>query len=169
MDGIEVAGELASRQHHAVIVVSARDQEEQKVRALDRGAMDYVTKPFGHAELLARIRAGLRHLRERGSELSIFRFGEMTIDFRSSRVSLAGRAVELSPTEFKLLRCLVRGRGTIVRHDELLRDVWGPMAVHEVHYLRVYVKRLRTKLEADPASPVYILTEPSLGYRFGSS
>ena len=167
-DGAQVAEELARTQRHAIIIVSARDQEQQKIRALDLGATDYITKPFSPAELLARVRVGLRHLRGHLAEPQSFVFRDLGIDFASERVSLSGREVALSPTEYKLLRTLVRHRGSLVTHRILLTTVWGSSDAADLHSLRVYIRRLRSKLERDAARPVYIVTEPTLGYRFGA-
>jgi two-component system KDP operon response regulator KdpE len=167
-DGTDVAAELGPTRRHAIIVVSARDKEQQKIRALDLGATDYVTKPFSPAELLARIRVGLRHLRGHLAEPQVFEYRELRIDFATERVSLAGREIALSPTEYKLLRTLVRHRGTLVTHRVLLSTVWGNSALDDLHSLRVYIRRLRSKLEGTALRPTYILTEPTLGYRFGA-
>jgi two-component system, OmpR family, KDP operon response regulator KdpE len=148
-------------------VLSAREQEEQKVTALDLGADDYVTKPFGINELLARIRAALRHAsRPDGPE------GESSLVFGNVRVELGRRLVfvdekeiHLTAIEYKLLATLVRHAGKVVTHRQLLKEVWGPLHVEEGHYLRVYMRQLRNKLEASPANPKYLLTELGVGYR----
>ncbi len=165
MAGTEVAVRIRARSQVPIIVISARDQEQQKVQALDAGANDYVTKPFSPAELLARIRAALRISRDAAPARMIFRTGELTIDLAEQSVTLAGKRVELSSIEYQLLRALARARGEIATHRQLLTEVWGPHSVDRVHYLRIYMKRLRYKLEASPAQPKYLMTEPGVGYR----
>jgi two-component system KDP operon response regulator KdpE len=148
-----------------IIVVSVRGQESEKIAALDQGADDYVTKPFAMGELLARMRTALRHRLRAGSDEPIFREGGLTVDLGRRMVTIDGREVKLTPKEYDLLRLLVTHAGKVLTHPFLLREVWGPGAVHETHYLRVYIGQLRQKLEADPARPRYILTEPGVGYR----
>lgn len=167
MDGTNIVADLGRSGQRALIVLSARDQEHQKILALDRGATDYVTKPFGAGELLARIRAGLRRARSKPEEETSFRFGELEVDLLRETVLLAGRALPMTPTEYKLMRALARARGTVLTHRQLLEAAWGPDSVKELHYLRVYVARLRSKLESDPARPRYVITEPNIGYRMG--
>jgi len=148
-----------------VIVLSARDQEQSKVRALDAGADDYVTKPFGMDELLARVRAALR----RGSPVPqepVVTTEAFTIDLAARRVTRDGANVRLTPTEWHLLEVLVRNAGKLVPHRQLLQEVWGPKYESETNYLRVYLAQLRAKLEPDPARPRHLLTEPGMGYRF---
>jgi two-component system, OmpR family, KDP operon response regulator KdpE len=167
MDGIEVIRQIRGWTRTPIIVLSAREQEEQKVTALDLGADDYVTKPFGINELLARIRAALRHAsRPDGPE------GESSLVFGNVRVELGRRLVfvdekeiHLTAIEYKLLATLVRHAGKVVTHRQLLKEVWGPLHVEEGHYLRVYMRQLRSKLEASPANPKYLLTELGVGYR----
>jgi two-component system KDP operon response regulator KdpE len=168
INGVDIVAELVTTRRHVIIVLSASDQEQHKIRALDLGVTDYVTKPFSPGELLARIRAGLRHLRGHLSEEQAFEFRALRIDFGTERVFLEGQEVALTPTEYKLLRVLVQHRGSLVTHRMLLSLVWGDSAADELHYLRVYVKRLRAKLERNGAKPIYIVTEPTLGYRFGA-
>jgi two-component system KDP operon response regulator KdpE len=168
MAGTEVALRIRARSQVPIIVISARDQEHQKVQALDAGANDYVTKPFSPAELLARIRAALRVSRDARPSRQIFRTGDLTIDLAEQSVTLAGRRVELSSIEFQLLRALARARGEIATHCQLLTEVWGAHSVDRVHYLRIYMKRLRYKLEVSPAQPRYLMTEPGVGYRLCS-
>jgi two-component system KDP operon response regulator KdpE len=163
--GTEVAAQIRARSQIPIIVISARDQEQQKVQALDAGASDYVTKPFSPAELLARIRAALRSRRDAASGRVVFRTGELCIDLAEHTVTLGDKRVELSSIEYQLLRALVRARGEIATHRQLLAEVWGPNSVDRVHYLRIYMKRLRYKLEASPAQPKYLMTEPGVGYR----
>ncbi|GAC1630010.1 MAG: response regulator transcription factor [Ktedonobacteraceae bacterium] len=168
MDGLEVCRRV--REHSAVpiIVLTALDAESDKVSALDLGADDYLTKPFGVEELLARVRAVLR--RTQGEVLQpldgIKQFGELEIDLSGHIVRLRGAEVRLSPTEFAFLKQLVINVNKVVTHRALLQSIWGPEYSGEAEYLRVYINRLRHKLEADPANPSYLLTEPGVGYRF---
>jgi two-component system KDP operon response regulator KdpE len=148
-----------------VIVLTASDGESEKVTALDSGADDYVTKPFNTAELLARVRVALRHA-EQKEETPVYRAGSLTIDLCNRQVLRSGVEVTLTITEYNLLKALVRHAGKVLTHRQLLRDVWGPNAEAQVHYLRVYIARLREKLEESPAQPQWILTEPGIGYRW---
>lgn len=165
MDGLEVIRRLREWSTVPIIVLSVRGREEDKIAALDGGADDYVTKPFGMGELLARIRAALRHQLQSAVEEPVLRSGGLTVDLARRLVSVNGSEVKLTPKEYDLLRVLVVHAGKVVTHQHLLREVWGPTAVHETHYLRVYIGLLRQKLEPDPAQPCYILTEPGVGYR----
>ena len=161
--GTDVARELRTWTDVPVIVLSAVGEEQEKVAALDAGADDYVTKPFGVDELLARLRAALR--RGVPTSDSVVSIGELEIDVPNRSVLLAGERVKLSPHEFDLLRVLAQNEGKLLTHRTLLREVWGPSYQSEAHYLHVYVSNLRRKLEPDPASPRYLLTEPGAGYR----
>jgi two-component system KDP operon response regulator KdpE len=161
--GTDVARELRTWTDVPVIVLSAVGEEQEKVAALDAGADDYVTKPFGVDELLARLRAALR--RAVPTNDSVISVGELEIDVPNHSVLLAGERVKLSPHEFDLLRVLAQNEGKLLTHRALLREVWGPSYQSEAHYLHVYVSNLRRKLEPDPASPRYLLTEPGAGYR----
>ena len=148
-----------------VIVLSARGQESDKIEALDAGADDYLTKPFGIGELLARLRVALRHA-ARGTDASpVFESGDLRVDLAARRVFSRGDEVRLTRTEYKLLALLVQHAGKVLTHRQLLKDVWGPGAVGESHYLRVYMGQLRHKLEADPARPRHLVTEIGVGYR----
>ena len=149
-----------------IIVVSAREAESEKVRALDAGADDYVTKPFGMDELLARLRAALRRAAPSAAEEAVVTAGAIAIDLADKRVSVGGGEVHLTPTEWRLLEVLVRNRGRLVSQQQLLGDVWGPAYHDETNYLRVYVANLRRKLEATPSQPDHLITEPGMGYRF---
>ena len=167
-DGIEVTRRIREWSAVPIIVLSARGREEDKVNALDAGADDYLTKPFGIGELLARIRVALRH----GATLaggdpapSTFEAHGVHVDLVRREVSREGQPVRLTPTEYRLLTLLVRHAGRVLTHRQLLREVWGPGAQTESHYLRVYVNQLRQKLEADAARPRLIVTEPGVGYR----
>lgn len=167
IDGVKVIEQLRTWSHVPILILSARSEESQKVRALNAGADDYLTKPFGSPELLARIRAHLRRRRADPDAASMptFQFGEVTIDFLLRRVTRGGQMVHLTPTEYQLLAVLVRHAGKVVTHTQLLREVWGPGTVERSHYLRIYMGHLRQKLERDPARPAHILTETGVGYR----
>jgi two-component system KDP operon response regulator KdpE len=166
-DGLEVARELREWSGTPIIVISARGQEVDKVKALDLGADDYLTKPFGVEELLARIRVSLRHAARPPGAVPepIFESGELRVDLPNRRVWRAGKEVHLTPTEYKLLVTLVRHAGKVLTHRMLLKEVWGPNYVNQAHYVRVYLAQLRQKIEADPARPRLLLTEPGVGYR----
>ena len=161
--GTEVCRELRRWTEAPVIVLSAVGEEREKVAALDAGADDYVTKPFGVDELLARLRAALR--RTAPSSEPVIELGRLQIDVAQRRVTAGGKRVRLSPHEFDLLRVLAQNQGKLLTHTMLLREVWGPAYQAEAHYLHVYVSHLRRKIEPDPASPRYLLTEPGAGYR----
>ncbi len=167
LDGLEVMRRLREWSLTPVIVVSAREQEHDKVAALDAGADDYLTKPFGTSELLARIRVAQRHAlrRMQESEEPIFSVGGLRVDLAHRRVSVDNEEVHLTPLEYRLLTTMVRYAGRVMTHRQLLREVWGPSYTAENHYLRVYMGQLRHKLEADPARPRYLITEPGVGYR----
>jgi two-component system KDP operon response regulator KdpE len=170
MDGLDVIRRLREWTTVPIIVLSARGQEQDKVAALDAGADDYVPKPFGAGELMARIRVALRHTSgasHEGGEATL-RVGELEIDFVRRHVMLAGREIRLTPIEYKLLTTLARHAGKVVTHQQLLRDVWGPAHTDQSHYVRVYLAHLRHKLEAEPARPRYLLTEPGVGYRLAA-
>jgi two-component system KDP operon response regulator KdpE len=165
-DGIEVIRELRGWTELPIIVLSARTQEEEKVAALDAGADDYLTKPFGVSELMARIRAHLRRRNQASaSETPQVSFGAVTVDLALRQVTRDGVAVHLTPIEYRLLATLVRHAGRVLTHRQLLRDVWGPSHVESNHYLRIYMAHLRQKLERDAAQPEHIVTETGVGYR----
>jgi two-component system KDP operon response regulator KdpE len=147
-----------------ILVLSAREQEQEKVAALDAGADDYLTKPFGIDELLARIRALLRRRSVDDSGSSV-RFGDIEVDFASHAVRKHGQPVHLTPIEFRLLTALLRGKGGVLTYRQLLREVWGPAYTERTHYLRVHMANLRQKLEDDPAQPRHLMTELQVGYR----
>jgi two-component system KDP operon response regulator KdpE len=166
-DGIDVTRRLREWSTTPIIVISARGQEQDKVAALDAGADDYLTKPFGVGELLARLRVALRHAVQRATGASdpVFSVGGLRVDLERRRVFVDEQEVHLTPTQYKLLTALVGRAGKVLTHRQLLKDVWGPNAITQTHYLRVYMTQLRHKLEADPTKPRYLLTEPGVGYR----
>ena len=165
LDGLDLIRTLRSRAHAPIIVLSARGAERDKVRALDLGADDYLTKPFGVEELLARIRVALRHTLRSGTDEPVFRTRGLIVDVEHRRVTVDGEELHLTPTEYGLLTALVRHADHVVTDAMLLQEVWGPEYGDEDHYLHVYVARLRKKLERDPQKPRYIVTEPGIGYR----
>jgi two-component system KDP operon response regulator KdpE len=165
-DGVDFIRDLRAWSGVPVLVLSARIEEYDKVEALDAGADDYLIKPFGVAELLARVRAVCRrHLREPGGT-AVMTFGEASVDLERRQVVRDGQPVHITPIEFRLLATLVTQPGKVLTHRQLLRDVWGPAYVERGHYLRIYMGHLRQKLEADPTRPRYFLTETGVGYRF---
>jgi two-component system KDP operon response regulator KdpE len=166
MDGLEVLQGLRGWTSVPVLVLSARDEQAEKVAALDAGADDYVTKPFGMDELLARLRAAVRRTSPATEELPVVTTADFTVDLAARRVTTAGGEVRLTPTEWHLLEVLVRSPGRMVAQKALLQEVWGPAYEKESHYLRVYMAQLRRKLEPDPSHPVHLLTEAGMGYRF---
>lgn len=167
IDGQEVLKQLREWLHAPILILSARDQEPQKIAALDVGADDYLTKPFSTGELLARIRVALRHANRAAEdrESSTFEHGDLKIDLAARRVFVRDEEVHLTPLEYKLLTTLARHAGKVLTHRFLLKEVWGPQDVHETHYLRVFMATLRRKIEADPAQPKHLLTEQGVGYR----
>ena len=167
MDGIEVLGRLREWSKVPVVVLSVRDREDDKIAALDAGADDYVTKPFGAGELLARLRAVLRHAQPCARRLDI-PLQRSRVDLAARTVRKSGREVKLTPIEYALLRVLVTHAGKIVTHRQLLTEVWGPQAVEQTHYLRVHIAHLREKLDEPAAEPALIVTEPGIGYRLRS-
>jgi two-component system, OmpR family, KDP operon response regulator KdpE len=163
--GFELITEIRKTSAVPILVLSARHDERSKVEALDLGADDYLAKPFGMAELMARLRAALRHALQAQGEFPVYVSGDLSVDLVRRRVSRAGHEVKLSPKEFDLLRHLVMHAGKVLTHRHLLRAVWGPAQADEVQYLRVFIRGLRHKLEPDPARPTHILTETGVGYR----
>lgn len=163
--GLELIGEIRKTSRVPIVVLSARHDERSKVAALDLGADDYVGKPFSMAELMARLRAALRHAFQAQGELPVFASGDLAIDLVRRQVTRADHEVKLSPKEFDLLRHLVMHAGKVLTHRQLLREVWGPAQADEVQYLRVFIRGLRQKLEPDPTRPTHILTETGVGYR----
>ena len=163
-DGLEVTRRLREWTQTPIIVVSVREQEKDKIAALDAGADDFLTKPFGIGELMARLRAALRHTAQVDSE-PVFKTGDLMVDFARREVLLADQPVNLTPTEYELLRTLVKHAGKVLTHHQLLRAVWGTAYEGETHMLQVNISNLRRKLEQNPARPSYIITEPGVGYR----
>ena len=165
-DGIDFIADLRKWSAVPVIVLSARVNEDEKIRALDAGADDYLTKPFGVGELLARVRATLRRQRQPNApDDGVVRFGDVSVDVKNRLVMRDRQLVHITPTEFRLLSVLVKNAGRVVTNPQLLREVWGPSNLDNGHYLRIYMGHLRQKLEADPAQPQYLLTETAVGYR----
>jgi two-component system KDP operon response regulator KdpE len=163
-DGVSVVKEIRRWSRLPILVLSAVGDEREKVRALDAGADDYVTKPFGTEELLARLRAVLRRSQDAGHAERV-EVGDLTIDLEDRTVRRDGQEVHLTPIEFDLLRVLAQHPGRLVTQRQLLQEVWGPQYVEESHYLRVHVAHIRAKIEPDPAQPRYLITEPGIGYR----
>jgi len=164
-DGLSVLKELRGWNRKPIIIISARNQEKDKVAALDQGADDYLTKPFGAAELLARIRVALRHGTLASPENPVLTCGAMKMDLERREVFMDGAPIRLTPMEWRLLEALARRAGKVATHAQLLNEVWGPSGEGQTHYLRIYMGTLRRKLEPDATRPRYLLTEPSIGYR----
>ncbi|MDX2263090.1 MAG: response regulator [Gemmatimonadales bacterium] len=164
-DGLDVVRRIREWSAVPIIVLSARGREHDKVAALDAGADDYLTKPFGVDELLARIRVALRHAAQQASPEPVVEAGPLRIDLGAHTATLHGNELRLTPTEYRLLAVLAQHAGKVVTHRQLLREVWGLHTEEQVHYLRVYAAQLRRKLEADPARPRLLVTEPGVGYR----
>ncbi|MBA4371283.1 MAG: DNA-binding response regulator [Thermodesulfovibrio sp.] len=167
IDGIEVTKRLREWSHVPVIVISAREQENDKIRALDAGADDYLTKPFGAGELMARIRVALRHLsrQQTGGDEPVFVLANLKVDFSKRQVFIDEKEVHVTPIEYKLLATLIRHAGKVITHSQLMKEVWGPGYADQTHYLRIYMAQIRHKLEADPARPRFFINEPGIGYR----
>jgi two-component system KDP operon response regulator KdpE len=167
LDGGEVTRRIRERSNVPIIVVSARGQEEHKVAALDEGANDYMTKPVAARELLARIRVALRSARtlEPAADTGVLTHGDLTVNFDLRSVIVSGTEVHLTPTEYRLLSVLVRSAGRVITSRQILRQVWGPAYEDQMGYLRVYMKKLRYKIEREPANPKYLINEPGVGYR----
>jgi len=166
LDGVEFIRDLRTWSVLPIIVLSARTDENDKIAALDAGADDYLTKPFGVGELLARVRAALRRGATGSGGEPLVAFGDIRLDLANRSVLRDGSTVHLTPIEYRLLSLLAGNAGKVLTHRQLLRDVWGPSHVEHSHYLRIYMAQLRQKLEADPARPRHFLTEPGVGYRF---
>jgi two-component system KDP operon response regulator KdpE len=167
IEGIEVTRQLREWSKIPIIILSVRERETEKIAALDAGADDYLTKPFGIGELIARMRTALRHTTPAAE--SVFTLGELTMDLGRRIVKMSDREVQLTPTEYTLLRVLVMNAGKVITHHQLLRQVWGAGFDEEAHMLRVNISNLRRKIESDPTRPRYIVTEPGVGYRLRSA
>ncbi|MFA6014429.1 MAG: two-component system response regulator KdpE [Gallionellaceae bacterium] len=170
MDGVEVVKVIRTWSAVPIIILSARSQESDKISALDAGADDYLVKPFGAGELLARIRVALRHVTSisAGAEEGIFTVDDLKVDMIQRKVTVSGLEVHLTPIEYRLLTVLVKYAGKVLTHRLLLKEVWGPNYVERAHYLRIYMGTLRHKLEKDPARPRFLLTEVGVGYRLAA-
>jgi len=166
MDGVEVVRAVRHWSNVPILILSARTEESDKIAALDEGADDYLTKPFGIGELLARVRALVRRRAKGGQEMPRVHFGEVQIDLVGRSVTRNGELVHLTNIEYRLLAVLVAHAGKVMTHRHLMREVWGPGHAENSHYLRIYVSRLRQKLEANPAEPAHLITESGVGYRF---
>jgi two-component system KDP operon response regulator KdpE len=164
MDGLEVTRQLREWTQIPIIILSVREQETDKIAALDAGADDYLTKPFGAGELLARLRVALRHASQ-SSDQPVFTFGKLTVDLTRRLVTVSDEEVQLTPTEYELLKLMVTHAGKVLTHQQILRQVWGVGYANELHLLRVNISNLRRKIEPDLARPSYIVTEPGVGYR----
>jgi two-component system, OmpR family, KDP operon response regulator KdpE len=165
MDGQDVIRRVREWSTVPIIVLSVRERESEKVRALDGGADDYITKPFGMEELMARIRTALRHRIQAEAKETVFHSDDLVVDLGKRLVTVAGRELKLTPKEYELLRLLVTHAGKVLTHQQLLRGVWGAGYTNEAQYLRVYIGQLREKIEVDPSQPRHIITEPGVGYR----
>ena len=164
-DGKEVIRRIREWSAMPIVVLSARTQERSKIEALDAGADDYITKPFGVGELLARVRVAARHVARTSTGSAVLRLGKVSVELERRRVLRDGQPIRLTALEFKLLGCLAQHLGMVVTHRELLRQVWGPAHTEHTHYLRVYMKQLRDKIEDDPVRPAHLQTEVGVGYR----
>lgn len=168
-DGLDFTKELRSWTETPIIVISARDKEADKVLALDAGANDYLTKPFGSGELLARIRVALRiNTNINSAEISQYQFGEVVLDLAMQTVTNAGEAIKLTPKEYKIFTLLAKNMGKVLTHKQILKEVWGGNYTEHAHYVRIHIAQLRHKIERSPAQPQYILTENGVGYRLMS-
>jgi len=167
IDGLEVTKRLREWNDAPIIILSAREQEQDKIKALDAGADDYLTKPFGAGELLARIRVAIRHkvMRQSATGEPVFILDNLRVDMSQRQIFLNDQEVHLTPIEYKLLTVLIKNAGKVVTHSQLLKEVWGPSYSRETQYLRVYMTQLRHKLESDPARPRFLMNEPGIGYR----
>jgi two-component system KDP operon response regulator KdpE len=165
IDGVEVTRRLRDWTQTPILILSVRDREDDKVGALDAGADDYLTKPFGMSELMARVRVAMRHAVQSDPD-PFFKSGDLTVDLVKREVIFKGERVALTPTEYDLLRSMVQNAGRVLTHNQLLRQVWGAAYEEEAHLLRVNISNLRRKIEPNPDRPMYILTEPGVGYRF---
>lgn len=167
LDGVEVTRRIREHSNRPIVVISARGREDDKIQALDAGADDYLTKPFGTGELMARLRVALRHASRTAEQRvePVVRVADIEVDLDKRLVTKAGAEVHLTPNEYKLLSYLIRNAGKVLTHRQLLKEVWGAAYAAQTHYVRVYMVQLRHKLEDDPARPKFLLTEPGVGYR----
>lgn len=167
IDGVDLVKQIREWTQVPVIVLSARSAEQSKIDALDAGADDYLTKPFGLGELLARIRVALRHSAGNpdATQAGVFATGSLRVDLQNRLVEVDGREVRLTPIQYRLLAVLVKHAGKVLTHHQILKEVWGPSHIEDSHYLRIYMSQLRQKLEEEPAKPRYLLTESGVGYR----
>lgn len=165
MDGIAVTRRIRQLSELPILILSARSQEQNKIMALDAGADDYLTKPFGTGELHARLNALMRRIRRSNSNPEIFETGDLKVNLALRKVLVGGHEIHITPIEFRLLSILIRHAGVVVTHRQLLQEIWGPEHVQDQHYLRIYLGQLRHKLEANPARPRYLMTEMGVGYR----
>ena len=169
-DGVEVVRQIREWSKVPIIIVSARGKEQDKVVTLDAGADDYLTKPFSVSELLARLRVSLRHAVTGPETIApVFQTGALQVDLVHRRVTVAQQEVHLTPNEYRLLTLLVKYAGQVLTHKQLLKEIWGPGATEDIHYLRVYMNQIRRKLEVNPAQPQYLITEPGIGYRLSTT
>lgn len=164
INGYEVLKQIRSWTQVPIIILTVTDDENTKVSLLDAGADDFLTKPFGSSELLARVRVALRHFGKMEAT-PIFQSGDLKVDLNSRKVEVRGQEVKLTKTEFELLQRLIRDAGKVVPQNKLLKEIWGVLAQEESHYLRIYIKQLRKKIEVNPSMPIHIITEPGVGYR----
>ena len=169
IEGVEVTRQLREWSQIPIIILSVREHEEDKIAALDAGADDYLTKPFGVGELMARLRVALRHVVSQVDDSAEFESGDLKVNLARRVVKVKDDEIQLTPTEYALLSVLIKYAGKVLTHHQLLREVWGPGYDHEKHLLRVNISNLRSKLEVEPARPQYILTEPGVGYRLRSN
>jgi two-component system KDP operon response regulator KdpE len=168
-DGKDVIRTVRQWSDVPIVVLSARDRESEKIEALDLGADDFINKPFGVGELLARLRTAMRHRMQRHAEIPVLKLGDLEIDSVRHRVVRAGEEIKLTPKEFKLLSLLARHAGTVITHNQVLAAVWGPAHTEDTQYLRVYIGHLRQKIEDNPDDPKIIITEPGIGYRIAET
>jgi two-component system, OmpR family, KDP operon response regulator KdpE len=169
IEGVEVTRQLREWSQIPIIILSVREHEEDKIAALDAGADDYLTKPFGVGQLMARLRVALRHVVSQVDDSAEFESGDLKVNLARRVVKVKDDEIQLTPTEYALLSVLIKYAGKVLTHHQLLREVWGPGYDHEKHLLRVNISNLRSKLEVEPARPQYILTEPGVGYRLRSN
>lgn len=168
IDGVTVIKRVREWSKTPILVLSVRERDDDKIAALDNGADDYITKPFSTSEFLARMRVALRHIQP-SADSAVFRCDDLEVDFVARTVTVKGKPVRLTSTEYSLLRFLVRHAGKVLTHHQVLKEVWGPNSLTQTHYLRVYMARLREKIESNPSRPVHLITESGVGYRFVSN